>query len=162
MNRESGCGGGVALFVDKGIIYKAVDNMSVFIDDKMECITIELCLEKTKNVLVSCVYRKPGSNIKIFIEKMEKMFNKVKHKISYICGDFNIDLLNPNNHKLTEEFIETLYSFPTITKPTRITGNGATLIDNIFTNNVESNSLSGILINDISDHLPIFVTYDCN
>lgn len=93
------------------------------------------------------------------------MFNKLKHKISYICGDFNIDLLNPNKHKLTEEFIETLYSlslFPTITKPTRITGNGATLIDNIFTNNIESNSLSGILINDISDHLPIFVTHDCN
>jgi len=95
VNRESSCGGRVALFVDKGIIYKVVDNLSGVIDDIIECVTIELCMEKNKNVLVSCVYRKPGSNIKIFTEKMENMFNNVKHKIRYICGDFNIDLLTP-------------------------------------------------------------------
>ena len=51
---------------------------------------------------------------------------------------------------------------PLINKPTRITDNTATIIDNIFTNDIHSclNMYKGILINDISDHLPIFVI--CN
>ena len=47
--------------------------------------------------------------------------------------------------------------FPLITRPTRITSNTATLIDNIFTNNLLNNfSVSGLMFCDISDHLPIF------
>ena len=44
---------------------------------------------------------------------------------------------------------------PLITKPTRVTSNTATLIDNIFTNS-SRNSFNGILLSDISDHIPIF------
>ena len=43
-----------------------------------------------------------------------------------------------------------------ITKPTRITAPSATLIDNIFRNNTTVSSKSGLIISDISDHLPIF------
>ena len=46
--------------------------------------------------------------------------------------------------------------YPLIDKPTRITDFSATLIDNIFTNELHHNITSGILFNDISDHLPIF------
>ena len=46
--------------------------------------------------------------------------------------------------------------FPLITRPTRITSNTATQIDNIFTNNLNNLSLSGLLFCDISDHLLIF------
>ena len=46
--------------------------------------------------------------------------------------------------------------FPLITRPTRITSNTATLIDNIFTNNLNNLSVSGLMFCDISDHLPIF------
>ena len=52
-----------------------------------------------------------------------------------------------------------MYSFglrPLITKPTRLTEFTTTLIDNIFTNEWETNIESGILINDITDHLPVF------
>ena len=44
---------------------------------------------------------------------------------------------------------------PLITKPTRVTSNTATLIDNILTN-CSRNSLNGIIILDISDHFPLF------
>ena len=46
--------------------------------------------------------------------------------------------------------------YPLIKKPSRITKNSPTLIDNIFTNNIESKLLSGLLISDITDHLPVF------
>ena len=44
---------------------------------------------------------------------------------------------------------------PLIDKPTRITAHSATLIDNIFTNNLSDKALNCILVNDLSDHLPI-------
>ncbi|ELU00929.1 hypothetical protein CAPTEDRAFT_189679 [Capitella teleta] len=54
-------------------------------------------------------------------------------------GDFNINLLNVDTHQQTQQFIEDMYSnafFPLITKPTRVDANTATLIDNIFCNEI--------------------------
>lgn len=45
---------------------------------------------------------------------------------------------------------------PLINRPTRISSHSATLIDHLYTNNISVNSLSGILITDISDHFAIF------
>ena len=50
---------------------------------------------------------------------------------------------------------KTCFHVYTSNKPTRITAHSAALIDNIFTNNLSDKVLSSILINDISDHLPI-------
>lgn len=91
------------------------------------------------------------------------MFNINSKKDVIICGDFNVNFLKANNHKATREFIEELFSinlYPLITKPSRITERSATLIDNIYTNILDNNLISGLLLNDISDHLPIFMIYD--
>jgi hypothetical protein len=47
--------------------------------------------------------------------------------------------------------------YPLINRPTRITAHSATLIDNIFTNNLSPQLFSGIILNNISDYLPVFV-----
>ncbi len=96
MNRSGGC---VVIYVDNRMKYKVVENMTVVIEDLLECITVEICMERTKNIIVSCIYRTPGSNIEIFNEWMERMFTKTGQKIMFICGDFNIDLLNPKSIK---------------------------------------------------------------
>ena len=46
--------------------------------------------------------------------------------------------------------------FPLISRPTRITAHKTSLIDNIFTNDFSHQSLNGLFLNDLSDHLPIF------
>ena len=81
---------------------------------------------------------------------------------SFICGDFNINLLyiNPNEH--LNEYFESICSgglFPRITLPTRIQPPSFILIDNIITNHIDktSNSILGLLINDLSDHKIIFI-----
>ena len=84
-----------------------------------------------------------------------KELNKCK---VHIMGDFNLDLLKFNIHNPTEEFVDTMFSYgliPKITKPTRTQNNTATLIDNLFTSSLNVD-LSGILINDISDHHMVF------
>ena len=77
-----------------------------------------------------------------------------------MCGDFNVDLLQYDKHRDTNNFIDQLYSLglhPLITRPTRITSHSNTLIDNIYiyTTDVTSCIQSGLIINDMTDHLPI-------
>ena len=43
-----------------------------------------------------------------------------------------------------------------VSLPSWITDMTATLIDNIFTNNVDGQIASGLVMADISDHLPIY------
>lgn len=51
--------------------------------------------------------------------------------------------------------------YPLITKPSRITVKSETAIDHIFTNYMQNNLNYGLLITDVSDHLPVFVIYNC-
>lgn len=90
------------------------------------------------------------------------LFSNLNDKNVQIICDFNIDLLNPNGHQKTTDFISTMYSnslFPVIIKPSRITIDTATLIDNIFTNKIDHEIVGGLLITDISDHLPVFAIF---
>ena len=78
-------------------------------------------------------------------------------------GDLNLDLLRYNHHVPTQEFIDSLFSYAfllLISNPTRLTTYSARLIDNIFTNNLAHNVLCGMILNDLSDHLPVFAYFD--
>ena len=73
--------------------------------------------------------------------------------------DHNMDLLKSSQHKSTNLFLETLNELNlllTITRPSCITQNMATLIDNIFVSEALHQQFeSTILKEDISDHLPL-------
>ena len=76
-----------------------------------------------------------------------------------LIGDYNIDLLKFQQHDKTSEFLNTIFShtfYPLITKPTRISDHSATLIDNIFCNDISKENICGLLNTDISDHMPFF------
>ena len=126
-------------------------------DDILECVTVELSVRKPmrKTLTISCIYRTPGSNIDMFIESLDKIFTDNKPKTPmFTCGDFNIDLLKYEEHVGSAKCIDTMYSnrlYPLIDKPIRITQQSATLIDNM-----NHDIICGLLIDDISDHLPVF------
>ena len=135
--------------------------MSTAIEDVLEIVTIEICVKKEKNIIMSCIYRAPSTNLDKFINHLEILLNNlsVTKKEIYVCGDYNVDLFKYRDHKATQEFVDMMFSKglrPLITKPSRITQSSATLIDNIFTNDLCNDISSGLLINDISDHLPVF------
>ena len=81
-----------------------------------------------------------------------------KRRLTFL-GDFNLDLLKHDTHDATNQFIEIMYNnslLPVINRPTRVTCNTATLIYNIFTNNINNDhSISGIYPTDISDHFSV-------
>ena len=119
---------------------------------------MEIIQPHSKNVIVGCFYQPPDALVADFNNSLEGILSTIsfEKKLSYLMDDFNIDIviIQPSN-----EFINLMISnslYPLISKPTRITSSTATLIDNIFANNLEHSMKSGILYTDLSDHLPIF------
>ena len=48
------------------------------------------------------------------------------------------------------------FVYPFINRPTRRVKERATLIDNIYSNMIKNDILTGIFYTDISDHFPVF------
>ena len=165
-HRKNKSGGGVGIFLRDGILYKQRTDLSVF-NDYCEYSFIEI--EKSvfgheKNVVIGVFYRPPNTDIQCFIDVVKDICDKLRNenKLCYLLGDYNINLLNVDTHTSTADFSDVMFSngfIPLITRPTRVTQSTATLIDNIFTNQlveVCNASLQGILLTDISDHYPVF------
>ena len=78
---------------------------------------------------------------------------------TYLCGDYNIDLLKVNDVKFIEDYFQDILSagyILTITLPTRLF-TSSSLIDNIFTTKL-SNDISTCVLNIyISDHQPVIL-----
>ena len=74
-------------------------------------------------------------------------------------GDYNVDLSKFEQHSSINEFLDSLASsmfLPYIIQPTRATSNSRTIVDNIFSNIISTNIISGDLKATISDHISQF------
>ena len=60
-----------------------------------------------------------------------------------------------NNTKIIVDHIFSMSLFPLINQPTHITNQCHSIIDNIYTNSINEDIISGAIIADISDHFPI-------
>ena len=152
-------GGGISIFILDNLEAKLIKHSTIS-KKYIETLSIEINKEN-KKILIMSIYKPNKSDDKSFIETLCNLINKNMKK-NYdeilVNGDFNFDLLKSEENGNTMNFINSLSSLsliPVITKPTRITQESATLIDNIFTSN-PINFTSGIIISDISDHLPVF------
>ena len=107
------------------------------------------------------LYGPPNTSETKFLNIYSKVLNKCKfesNKAIILGLDHNLDLLKCHIHKSTENLLEINLNnniLPCITIPSHITKTTATLIDNIFVSNtLHTNMESGIIITDMSDHLP--------
>ena len=113
-------------------------------------------------LLIKSNYRPPSANAILFIDKLSELMSIISgngYDEIILCGDLNLDILKYDNNESTLILSNSLTSqsvIPIITKPSRITNQTATLIDNIFINQ-PNRFVSGILISDISDHRPLFI-----
>ena len=71
-----------------------------------------------------------------------------------------ISTLSASVQTSSSYLIYSLGLYQLIDRPSRITNQSSTLIDTIFTNAKEYTNASGLLVNDITDHLPIFAFCD--
>ncbi len=115
--------------------------------------------------MIRKICRIPNTSLPASVERYDNTISKLTSHSSYdiIVGtDSNLDLLKIQEHKPTSDFFDNCVSsglIPVITKPTRITHNTATLIDNLYINLQDNHIHSGIITTKLSDHLPIFAFY---
>ena len=152
--------GGLAVYVKNNI-----DNIKIRNDlnkslDHIETLFLEF-KRGTSTVLVGTIYRRPSGNMTNFIEELDSILSTIsnENKVTYIMGDFNINLLMYKKLSNVTRFVDLLHGYDflsIVNKPTRVTCNSATLIDQIWTNNYTNLIETGIFYQSISDHLPIF------
>ena len=164
--------GGVAYYIRDTLNFQVKQTL---IDDEIcDSLFVEIFFssednQRTGRVILGNVYRPPRDiiqNYNNFTTQMERTLSEFRNCANVlIVGDFNIDLLKIDVKDHVNLFLETMLSqgyIPKITLPTRVQYNSKTLIDNCFikSTNSLSETTSGILLHDISDHFPYFIC--CN
>ena len=176
--------GGVGFYVSNFIDFTLREDLDFTEKDcDAESLFIDVATKARKKQVLGVIYRHPRPNYRTFQNEFEKVLQKLSNKRSSfkIMGDFNIDYLRASKTKAIENFADMIYSSGAhmpISKPTRVPihtenccvgrqnannkkskrcnrGKG-TLIDHLYSNNVESIKILGINVNDLSDHYPIF------
>ena len=162
--------GGLIIYIHDSFQYKQID----IIDDSPHfeniCIEVWNKYAHFDKFLICDIYKPPSGTTEHLVDFTNKFTQwaaaiNEKSKKSYLCGDFNINLLQIQTNQHFNQFYDSLTStgfIPKITLPTRISETSATLIDNIFTNNIDRAHVSGILSRKFSDHQMIFSLQKCN
>lgn len=160
-NRKNSKQGGVAIFLRKEIKFYSRKDLDIFIEGTFESCFVEIVTNNNrKNIILGEIYRVPNTNEKIFIKEYAQIIKQIKseNKELILGLDQNIDYLKVNSHKNANDFLDLNIDhniLPTINRPTRVTHNSATLIDNInISQNLSKSYKSAILTTDISDHYP--------
>lgn len=161
--REDRTGGGASLFIHPDIDFETRTDLKINCPD-CDSVFIEIANFSqihNKNIIVGIIYRPESVNPDDFHEELSRVLNIVNNetKSCYIMGDYNFDILKCNSDPKVTDFVNLIFSngfFPTIDRPTRITETTATILDNILTNDLLANTISGALVTDLSDHFPVF------
>ena len=145
------------LYVKQELACKFLSCKQLVVDDLFECCTLDILIPGHRNIIVSCIYIDVLVPILIFFLEhiVQFIFELTMRKTVFLC-----DILKHKVNQGTKSFLDTMYSiglYPLIDRPTRISNHSFSLIDNVFTNVTNHKVTSGILVSDITDHLPIFV-----
>ena len=163
--RLSKNGGGVSMFISDKLYYTRRTDLKFDIASDINSLAIEIeknTVGNNKAIVVILIYRPPSTLVSKFNIFLSAMINDIQKENKYVffMGDFNINVSKQvRGSKDMQDFTNLLSSnsfLPLIDKPTRITGQSASLIDNIYTNCSLAGCDSGILCTDFSDHFPIF------
>ena len=153
--------GGLIIYVHKQFECRVMTEVVVQASGwKYVCVKVSHRKPQSKIYVLCNIYRKPNEIVDdldtFTIELSSLLYNikNLKHS-SYVCGDFNIDLLKVKENRHYCKYFDEIIAhglFPKITLPTRICESSSTLIDNMFTDNIDEVGTSGILLNQISDY----------
>ena len=151
--------GGVLIYIKEGINYKPREDLNLHKEKELESYFIEQINSRGKNSIIGTIYRHPCMDGKEFLDDFMKPLNETlerENKKIFLTGDFNFDL-SKSTHQESLNFFENMmanFLLPVITLPTKINAKRHTIIDNIFTNQINPDMKSGNLSIAISDHLP--------
>ena len=153
------CAGGVGIYLKEDLRFTIRQDIELFNRD-IESLWVKIFISKIQTITVGVIYNHPSSKLTEFSNSFKEILIKLNNENQncYITGDFNINIMEKytkpsiNNYAL---MIKSVNFHNIIKAPTRITGTSATCIDHIYTNNKTSIIKKFVLMEDISDHLPL-------
>lgn len=165
-HRASDNYGGSAIFISSGINYIRRLDLHITIP-YCESVWIEIeqpqVTHNQKNLILACIYRSPSSSFIQFLSALETVLNtlSMENKNVLLVGDININLLDSHS-RTTSAYNDCLLGYGLtclIDSYTRSNPRGSnTLLDHAFCN--FNPRVSGVVDVDITDHYPIFITFD--
>ena len=103
--------GGTLLYVANHLSYKCRNGLNIYKKNELESTFIEIVNPKKSNILVGVIYRHPSMDLADFncnyLNKLLENISKEQKSI-FLLGDFNVNLLNYNEHNQTNEFLDSL------------------------------------------------------
>ena len=117
--------GGLMTYIHNSFDFRRLDILEYNqISTVYESIIIEICKKTSKfnKYIIGNIYRRPSDSVDeltLFIEEISTVLSKLNKlsQRSYICGDFNINLLNINNSDHCNNFFEGITSYNTWFSP---------------------------------------------
>ena len=141
--------GGTFLYITNYVLYKCYNDLNIYKKNELDSAFIEIFNLKKSNINVGVIYIHSSMGLTDFninyLSKLLENISKEQESI-FLCGNFNINLLNNNENNQSNEFLQT----------TRITSHSNTPIDNIFSDVINPDIIPGNLTATVSYPLPQF------
>ena len=159
-NRKYRRGGGVAIFVHESLCYTKRNDLCINFET-IESVSTEISNNDVKDIIFNIVYRSPDGNLEVCEKYFQSILSKnsIKNKSVILAGDFNINVLDFDQNKKVQNFVNLMFQFglvPTPNKPTRVTNKTMSATDHTITNSIYNNDFkTEIIRTDISDHFSI-------
>ena len=151
---------GMAVYVHNSII-KQIKRRADLETGPIECMWLEFKKDHVQSELIGNIYRNPKSEPSVWMDDFITLMDTIdtNHKNVTMLGDFNLDLqkIPEPSWYLKWKTTMTLFNLKQLVNEyTRITPTSATLIDHIYTNNV--NMVTNVEVKPFgrSDHKSIF------
>ena len=100
--------GGTLLYIANHLSYKCRNDLNIYKKNELESTFIEIVNPKKSNIIVGVIYRHPSMDFTDFncnyLNKLLENTSKEQKSI-FLLEDFNVNLLNYNEHNQTNEIL---------------------------------------------------------
>ena len=103
--------GDALLYIVNHLLDKLRNELIIYKINELESIFVEIVNPKKSNIIVGVIYRYPSMDLTDFNSNdLNKLLNNIskEQKSIFLLGDFNVNLLNYNEHNQTNEFFDSL------------------------------------------------------
>ena len=104
--------GGTLLYIANHLSYKPHLDLNINKSNELESTFVEILNPKKSIIIIGCIYKHPSMDLNDFNTNfLNSLLDKVskEQKSLFLLGDFNVNLLNYNNHP-TNEILDSLAS----------------------------------------------------
>ena len=95
------------LYIASHLSYKPCPDLNIYKANQLESTFVEIINPKKSNIVIGCIYKHPNMDVLDFKNNyLSQIFESVskERKQVFLLGDFNINLLNYNDHQPTNDY----------------------------------------------------------